>query len=60
MQPGATRFLIGVGATRPTASWVAEKCSLLVLFLMKNPVFETKRRKEAILSENAGVGATCK
>ncbi|WP_139146795.1 hypothetical protein [Pseudomonas sp. HMSC08G10] len=60
MQPGATRFLIGVGATRPTASWVAEKCTFLVLFLMKNPVFETKRRKEAILSENAGVGATCK
>ncbi|MFE2004491.1 hypothetical protein ACFW6U_03775 [Pseudomonas guariconensis] len=60
MQPGATRFLIGVGATRPTAPWVAEKCTFLVLFIMENPVFETKRCKEAVLSENAGVGATCK
>jgi hypothetical protein len=60
VQPGATRFFQGKGATRLKDVSIQPKRSLLVQFVMENALFAPNWSKNAVLSENAWLGATGK
>jgi hypothetical protein len=58
VQPGATRFFDGKGATRPMNDPTLQICFFLMRFVLKNAGFAPLRSKKAALPENAREGAT--